>query len=634
VDVFRATQRRRLACIALGSVLAVGFVACSSSPRAAVPEASPGEVTSIAVAGPTRASEIAPTEATTVASVPESSGQRGVAANAAEQRWVRIEANLFVDSVDSVLDTVRRAKDAGANTVMFSDTKLNLWFGDEKLGAQWRPLMKQVADGVRAEGMKLVLQTVPVGYCTPVLFHDPNLTTGYPIIDQPMVVRGGVLVPEQTAVIANGSFEQATDNTPSDWGFQDEAGVHTFIDSTIAKDGRNSMRFVGSGASNDNARIFTSVAVKPNQQYTLRFWAKAEGLTADYLGPVVTSDDEQRQLTAQHYSFDSLDGRQYVTQPNDLTSDWTEMAMAFNSGNETTVRLGFGSWTTAAGTLWVDDVRLEATPLLNIIRRDSLPLTIKTSTGRALSEGIDLTPAIDEQLGRIGYTGNFDTYHSEPVVKLLDQSTLREGERVLVSGYHALVTTGGQVGCSWHDPGVFAVMKQVHEQAELAFGADGYLVDVEEVRTGGWEPSDAAFVSAGAALGAHTQRVIDDARAATGKPIYIWSDMFDPTANAVESYYAVASSMSESWKALDPKSAIIVNWTAANEGTRGMASVDHFAQLGFTQIAAGYYDLDVAENFQSWSVALVDQPGIVGSMYTTFMADYSQIMAFGRLWWR
>lgn len=409
-------------------------------------------------------------------------------------------------------DCPKRAKAAGANTVMFSDAKINLWFADAGLAQAWLPKMIALRDGVRALGMKLVLQTTPVGYCTPVLFHDQNLTTGYPIVDAPMTVRSGALVAESTATLLNGSFAERTGSRPSGWGFQDVAGTATVLDDAVKHDASASMRFEGVGQPNGMARAFTEVTVKPFQQYTLKFWVKAENLSAGYLGPVIVTPGG-RKLSAEYYSVTNGTSRQYFQGARSFTRDWTEMSIAFNSGEVTTVNLGFGVWSTTAGKLWIDDIRVETTPLLNVIRRDSLPLTVRTADGRDVRESSDVTPIRDPQLGTIEYPGNFDTYHAAPVVRTTANSVLREGDRVLLSGYHAMVTTGGQVGCSWQDPKLLALFKEIHRQAAVNIGADGYLVDLEEVRTGGWEPSDASFLTSGASLSADTQRVLSDARA-------------------------------------------------------------------------------------------------------------------------
>jgi hypothetical protein len=561
-----------------------------------------------------------------------------------EQRMVRFEGNLLVDSVNGLLAKAKDAKNAGANTIVFSDPKINLWFDDNAMAKVWQPNMGALVQGAHATGLKVILQTTPLGYCTPLLFSDPNLTTGYPIVSAPLVARNGELVPEQTATLLNGSFESAALNVPTNWGFQDLAGTVTFIDRTVRHDGSAALRFEGKGAPNGQARIFTEATVKPFHQYTLRFWIRTQNLTAGFVGPIVSSLDDKIKLTSQHYSFpdNATPGRAtptdttrtYVSELKNVDKDWTEMSVAFNSLDHTKIRLGFGVWESTEGILWVDDVRLVDTPFLNVIRRTALPAKILSTSGQQLQERTDYAAVIDPKLGQSGYSGNFDSYHGAPVIKIPKGSSLKEGDRVMFDGYHALVTMAGQVGCSWHEEQVFTRMKKVHARAEKAFAADGYLIDFEEVRTGGWEPADGPFPSSGAALSAHLQRAVRDAKRATGKPIYVWSDMLEPTANAVANFYQVRGTLDRSWEGLDPKQVIIVNWKDGNEADTAKLSVQHFAKLGFQQVVAGFYDRNTTTNYNVWKQATSGQRGIIGSMYTTWVNDYSQLPTFANLWWK
>jgi Carbohydrate binding domain len=540
------------------------------------------------------------------------------------------------------MNTVRTARLAGADTVLFSDTKINLWFSDANSANRtvWLAAAKALRDGIHGEGMKMVWQTVPVGYCTPLLNHDPNLATGAPIRNAPYVVTDGVLVPQQTATLTNGSFENFAGNSPTGWDASDGLGSATFTDSTVAHQGQTSMRFenataVGQGAQ---ARAFQTFTVQPFQQYVLHFWVRAEGLSADYIGPYVADADTQRSLTQQYQSTPAGDGsRNYVTAPrNWTTGGWIEQSIAFDSLDATRVTIAAGVWGWTSGKLWIDDFSIASSPTLNLIRRTGLPTSVRRDSpgSSALVEGVDFTGLVDTQLGQSSYPGNFDTYHAAPVLTVPATSSLVNGDRVLFSGYVAQVTTGGQVGCSWQDPALLNLMKRVHTEAAAENLGDGYLIDLEEVRTGGWEPIDELFATSGAGLAAHTARVVTDAQAATGKPIYLWSDMLDPNQNAVANFYHVKGTLAGSWVGV-PRSAIILNW---KEGVQvrdwAQASVKHFADLGFSQIAAAFYDNDVTQDHTWWTQALAGQPNIVGSMYTTWTEDFTQLPTFANLWWR
>jgi hypothetical protein len=113
-----------------------------------------------------------------------------------------------------------------------------------------------------------------------------------------------------------------------------------------------------------------------------------------------------------------------------------------------------------------------------------------------------------------------------------------------------------------------------------------------------------------------------------GKPIYVWSDMFDPGHNAQKTgrYYLVKGDgpWYGSWKGLD-KDMEIVNWNSAPD--KRAASLRFFADLGHRQILAGYYDGPVVA-IRDWLRDGRESPGIVGAMYTTWRHGYQDLEAF------
>ena len=250
-------------------------------------------------------------------------------------------------------------------------------------------------------------------------------------------------------------------------------------------------------------------------------------------------------------------------------------------------------------------------------------------------EGRDVERVRDPGLGRQSWRGTYDTFHRGPSPRLLAGSGLRTGDRVLLTGQAATVTMSGQVGCSWNHPDVLALLRRIHAANQRALHPDGFMLGLDEIRSGGWDPQDARFASSGDALAHHLTRVLADLReVAPGVPVYVWSDMFDPTQNAVRHYYQVKGSLRHSWRTLRPGSVTIVNWKAGSElRRRGERSVRHFADLGFRQVLAGFYDEPVARNHDDWVAAAGDAPRIRGSMYTSWEEDYSALPEFGSLWW-
>ena len=111
------------------------------------------------------------------------------------------------------------------------------------------------------------------------------------------------------------------------------------------------------------------------------------------------------------------------------------------------------------------------------------------------------------------------------------------------------------------------------------------------------------------------------------RPLYIWSDMFDPWHNAHDHFYYVEGDLRGSWEGL-PKDVTVMNW---NNHRR--ASLEWFEQRGNAQIIAGYYDPPGHDGYRSARAELAAANGIrgiKGLMFTTWNDDYSQLEAFAR----
>lgn len=418
------------------------------------------------------------------------------------------------------------------------------------------------------------------------------------------------------------------------WGpTQDSPGVVTFIDSNVAHSGSKSLRFnVKPGKL---ARLFGTFKIKAFQQYTLSVWIKTQGLTAKNIVVLIRdAANTNRKLTSQALSTPSANGgRNYFKSGEALTLGWTEMKLAFNSQKTTSLSVILGVYSGTSGKIWWDDVKLSSTPLLNLVRRSSLPLVLKTTSGRVLKEKTDYGAVRDPKLGQTIFQGNFDTYHSAPSIVTKAASGLSEGDTVLLNGYHTMITFKGQVGCSWLENKVFSIIRRTYVEAEKAFAPDGYLLDTNEVRTGGWEPAEVAKGTSGKALAAHFTREINTIRGVVGnKPLYRWSDMIDPGHNAVKDFQQIQSTLAGSWNGVDPKKVVIMNWEDISL-KNVKASVAFFDKKGYTQMIAAFYDQDVQENYNAWQTGVGSRP-VTGSMYTTWTKDYSKLKPFGDLWWK
>ena len=112
------------------------------------------------------------------------------------------------------------------------------------------------------------------------------------------------------------------------------------------------------------------------------------------------------------------------------------------------------------------------------------------------------------------------------------------------------------------------------------------------------------------------------AKVAPGKPVFVWSDLFDPNHNAQKvdkngKPFIMYMDKGEgpwdkSWEKL-PKSVGIVNW-AGNKAQ----SAAFFSGEGHQQILSGA----APDQISQWLQSSGQKPGVVGVMYTNWNHDY------------
>jgi|WetSurMetagenome_2_1015567.scaffolds.fasta_scaffold56102_2 hypothetical protein len=547
------------------------------------------------------------------------------------KRWVYITSDLSVDeNVRKIEGVLRRARAADYTGVLFSDSRTLAWpllRGPER----WKRNAAAVRATATELGLELVVCVFPFGYGEAFLANDPNLAAGLPIRNAALVRRGGLLVPEQPAGVGNGSFEKYRGDRVEDFGLQDDSGKGSFVDTKIFKEGRASIRFesAGLGKKHGMGRVFQRIAVEPWQQYRIRVWMKTDRLTADMIGVVALVS--RRTLQYQDLGIPEGPGFKYIESSNELTADWVEQSVTFNSLGYTSVIVGAGVWGAKSGKIWWDDLRVDAVPTLNVLRRETLPLAVTGKRGAAYEEGRDFDRVEDPGLGRSGWQGNYDTRHEPPEIRVPAGSRIGEGECVSLSCYYAPIFPRGQVSCTLADEKVFDLCRRQIEWVKETLAPDGYFFVGDEIRCAGWEPSDVKrFRSSGELLAYSVRRCCEIARSAGGgKPLYIWSDMFDPNHNARADYYLVNNSLAGSWKGLDPE-VTVMKWGEPEKAAKSLA---FFSRRVKRIMIAGFYDENVEKNRALWAGALGEAPNLAGVMYTTWSGDYSKLEEFARAWW-
>ncbi len=539
-----------------------------------------------------------------------------------EYRWIYLATNLLVDkNVEDAKALVERAAKAGYNGVVLTDSKFLRW---DQMPERYVQNVRRVRQVCRDHKLACIACVCPIGYSNDLLSRDPNLAEGLPVVGAPFVAKDGRLIPaDNSAHLVNGGFEQSKNNIPTGWNFVDQPGKITFIDRAVRSEGRASLRMQDIGLhdpQHGHGRACQTLAAEPFRYYHVSVAVKTQDFeAANEVRIAVLAKDG----TALNYYQPKID----------KTQDWKRIDITFNSLDASKVNLYLGVWGGKRGKIWWDDVRLEPGGLVNVVRREGAPLRATSADGRTVyQEGRDFRNARDPKLGTIPWPGAFTAWHDPPVITVPPGSRIRDGQKVLLSYFHTVLIYQEQVMCCMAEPKVYEILRWQLGQVHRHLQPDGYFLQHDEIRVQGWDASCRhAGKTPGELLAENVRKCVELVRAEdAGKPIYVWSDMFDPQHNACKSgrYYLVKGDgpWYGSWKGLD-KDVVIVNWNS-DPGKR-VESLRHFAGLGHRQILAGYYDGPVAA-IGGWLHDGRDVPGIVGAMYTTWQHRYDDLEAFAR----
>lgn len=529
-----------------------------------------------------------------------------------KQRWFYVQTNLAVTAnADSLVSVMERAKKAGYNGFVITDTKFSFL---DRVTDTYIKNATRIRDLAKELGLTVTPVVADVGYAGALLSHDVNLIEGQQVKRAPFVVKNGFLSPVQEDSFANADLEQANGNKLAGISYQDGVGVSSFVDTSVVHGGRQSLRFENFRGENQagNCRVMHPLAVRPYQQYRVRFWLKTEG---------VGGGGELR-CFAMNAAGKVLSFQDVGAKP---TQDWTQHTIVFNSQDNNAVTLYTGLWGGKDGRFWLDDFSIEEAGLLNVLKRPGTPVTIEFEGAKVNSE-LRPTDIVDPNLGQKPWPGEYTFDHALPRISA---KGLAEGTKLFISYTHAISTETGKTVICPSEPGSLAVLDDVFKRVAALWKPAGLMLGHDEIRVANQCP---LCVSRGLNPG---QNYAEDLRrndalrakyAPTG-PTYIWSDMFDPGHNAKDVYYLSNGTWKESWAGINSKM-VVLNWNsfAAAE------SLKFFAGKGCKQILAGFYDSPV-ENIKKWKQTAAGVPGVEGVMYTTWRGDYSQLEAFAKVAW-
>lgn len=518
--------------------------------------------------------------------------------------------------VTALESQINQAASYGYTGVAFWSSSFN-FMGSTVYPATNVAYMQQVMSYAQSKGLKTIAAVAPYGYSDDALINNPNWAEGQHVTGSQFTVNASktALVPVNSFPgLANPGFESGK----TAWfGYNDPS---MGVDTTVFHSGGAS-GYITNPAG--NSRFRQDLPLTPWRQYHASVWVKTAGF----------SGYAQFEVWDPATNTSLLQYAQVGTQP---TQDWTRLDFTFNSRNFTQPALLFGVWGGGSGTIWFDDVLIEETSLVYLLRRPGTPLTLYNPGNPATPyiEGADFNPVADPKISSGAYYPWADLYHTPTTVTLPSTTSLLPGQTVAMDYYVVQpVSAGGDVGLCLTETGAQNWLNQ-NAQAVVANVPAGtnYLLSYDEMRhMNSCAACKARNLSAGQLLASHVASTANLYRSlAPSASLYAWSDMFDPYHNAVSNYFFVEGDISGSWKGVD-SNVTIMNWNLWNlkNSLTWFSGLNPQQPVSHSQIIAGYYDSGdgTAAATQELQQA-AGIPGVKGLMYTTWNPDYSQLQAF------
>lgn len=553
------------------------------------------------------------------------------------EQWFRFGGSIVEpEGADKCIALMERAKKAGYTHVLLDDVYLQTYRAMPQKYLENSARVKKAAEEF---GLILVPNIFNVGYSWRVLWYDSNLAAGLPVENAPFVVANGQALPDPAAVpkIVNGGFEANEEDKVEAWQPEGQAHLCVTADREARHSGLSSLKMTGFDALPRETRgacqVSQKVAVEPFKYYRVTIWRKTQDLDATASNLFIRSSDGKRRLCYTNLEVDPIDDlNDYVA----ADSDWTQFQLSFNTLETTEMIVGVGLERARSGTVWWDDLKIEPAGLANVLRRPAKPFVVtSTDGGTVYEEGRDFRYVADPLMGKapmpdfLSYLppgGSFDIWHEGPPIRLTANSSIEDGETLLVSYFHPHIIYGHQVTGSLTDPKVFEIFEEQMQWMKKVWDAPAYFMAYDEIRTAGWEKQPAGAERTTAQLLAnHVSRAVEIAhKYAPDTKLYIWSDMFDPEHNArsrpdKHGYYLCNGDFHGSWEGL-PSEVSILKWASSNP-----RSIRFAAERGHKIVFSGNSE----HRIKRWMNAAEGTGAeILGFCYTDWHKNYDPLESY------
>ncbi|MBU1637691.1 hypothetical protein KKC97_08520 [bacterium] len=371
------------------------------------------------------------------------------------------------------------------------------------------PHAEALRERLRSHGQKLTVSCDNTGKTV----DDFSWQEAIPITNTQMRVTSSAfeVIPDcHNIQIENGDFESWSGNQPSSWTvYRDNLWSHFSRDMSIRHSGSSSLKIQTPGNTLTLRQWFS---VQPYGYYNLRFWCKTSGYSGSFYvdaqGPPPITNGVIR--LGSHLSASS-------------TQDWTEYVVPFSSYHLDTLRLLIGLSSLSAGTIWFDDIRIEAADLTRLVRRSDTPLSVYEEPGHVLrTEGVDYR-VIET------YSSSYENYVRQPRLERIPGGALYLNDIVSVDWGCAVYFQNGKntVCFSLLEP-LQAYQNRVRN-ADSLLSPDGFKIHINEVAYAGHDQlCQSRGLTPAQLVGQYCNNMYEIIQSRRpGIPVRIYSDPFD-----------------------------------------------------------------------------------------------------------
>lgn len=524
-----------------------------------------------------------------------------------EWRWIYCQTNFQSDqSVEKIMSLLRRGTAAGYNGLMFGDYKLGK---PQNRPAHYYENIKKVKTLADELGMELIPMVVPVGWSTEILQNNPHLAEGVPVKESVFKVSGKkAVVANSSNLLPNSGFEKdQPGKRPKGWSWTDDS---VNVVDAGASEGNKCVQLTNFAGK--NSRLSMKLNLKPYHQYMVSFKVKSKGFRGAFRSIAL---DNGRNLVGPELHLNS-------------DSEWHTVEFYFNTSSNPVVQFYLGVWGGQNGSIWLDDIQLKESHGINVLRRSGCPLTVTSEDGKIVyEEGRDFEKWVYPKMGNDPYMGAYKNFHPSFPVKLTANSRIKDGQKLKVSYYNAVLTMQGQVACCLTEPELMKYFKDQIQFVKDTFKPKKYMLSYDEHRVAGQCHSCTKDgLTAGQLLGRHVKEICNYINSADPKAkLLTWNDMFDPHHNAKDNYYLVGSTLEKSWEGL-PSSVGVISWYYEKRNE----SYKFFGDRGHDQLFGGYYDdPNFKQRLANWVKASKGAANVRGFMYCTWGANgYKDLEAY------